>query len=66
MTYTATVDKIEDKGEDVEITTTNVRKRGAASWRSYSPAVSFRVPHDLARSFYGGRSVRISITPTKK
>lgn len=67
MKYTATVDKIEDMGDEVEITTTNTRRCKAADWRSYAPGIRFRVPHGLARKvFYVGRSVQIKVTPTDK
>lgn len=67
MIYTATVDKIEDTGDEVEITTTNVRRRKAAGWRSYAKGITFRVPHGLARkTFYVGRPVLIKITPNGK
>lgn len=63
MKFNSTVDKIEDKGDSVEVTTTNVRGASYAEWREYSGPISFKVTHSQAKAFPIGRTVIIDIKP---
>lgn len=62
MTFKGSVASLEDLGEDVKVSLTNVKRARAAQWADYSMPVAFRVPHSMARAFPIGRRVRIEIT----
>lgn len=61
MKYTATVDKLEDKGDELEVTFTNMRRKGSASWREYCACVSLRMPYVMGDSYKIGRNVEITV-----
>lgn len=61
MKFNGVIDKLEDTGEGVAFTVTNVRADNAAEWREYSDTIRFKTTHARAKALHVGRSVEIEV-----
>jgi len=55
------VDKLEQSGDGVDVTITNVKRTNQASWQGYGHNIKISMPLSKAKNFPIGRIVKVEV-----